>query len=46
MNFYYIRLSNTKKKKMPVVFLPGEVHGPRSLTGYTVYEIAKSWTPE
>ena len=26
------------------VFLPGESHGQRSLTGYTVHRVAKSWT--
>ena len=26
------------------VFLPGESHGQRSLVGYTVHEVTKSWT--
>ena len=27
------------------VSLPGEFHGQRSLAGYTVHGVAKSWTP-
>ena len=27
-----------------LVFLPEEFHGQRSLVGYTVHEVAKSWT--
>jgi len=26
------------------VFSPGEIHGQRSLVGYAVHEVAKSWT--
>ena len=26
------------------VFLPGKFHGQRSLAGYTVHHVAKSWT--
>ena len=28
----------------PPVFLPGESHGERTLAGYTVHRVAKSWT--
>ena len=27
------------------VFLPGESHGQRSLMGYSLYGVVKSWTP-
>ena len=27
------------------VFLPGESHGQRKLTGYTVHGVANNWTP-
>ena len=34
-----------RRKWQPTpVFLPGESHGQRSLTGYRVHEVTKSWT--
>ena len=37
---------DTLKEKMATysVFLPGKVHGQRSLAGYTVHEVKKNWT--
>ena len=32
-----------KKGQSTPVFLPGEFHVQRSLTGYTVHGVAKSW---
>jgi len=33
------------RRELPTpVFLPGESHGQRSLVGYTVQEVTKSWT--
>ena len=34
-----------RREQLPTrVFLPGEFHGQRSLAGYTVHGISKSWT--
>ena len=33
-----------RKRQPTPVFLPGESHGLRSLVGYTVLRVAKSWT--
>ena len=34
-----------EKEWLPtLVVLPGELHGQRSLIGYIVHEVAKSWT--
>ena len=33
-----------KKMATHSSILPGKSHGPRSLVGYTVHKIAKSWT--
>ena len=38
-------LSHQGRKWQPTpVFLPGESHGQKSLMGYTVHGVAKSWT--
>ena len=43
--FFMIQLSHSKRKLQPIpVFLPGEPHGQRSLVGYPVHMVAKSWT--
>ena len=34
-----------RREQLPtLVSLPGELHGRRSLVGYTVHGVAKSWT--
>ena len=33
-----------RKRQSTPVFLPEEFHGQRSLAGYVVQEVAKSWT--
>ena len=39
---------DTLEKEMAIhsLFLPGESHGQRSLVGYIVHKVAKSWTPQ
>ena len=38
------KISWSRKRQPTPVFLPGKLHGQRSLAGYIVHEVAKNWT--